>query len=64
MKQGRKLTRSEKEHIRSAYLLKPDDWQFLDECRDDDGRPTAFYKIQNKTTSTIKVIDRFKRRAR
>ena len=62
MKQGRKLTRNEKELLRNVYALKSDDWQFLDECRDEAGRPTSFFKIQNKTTSTIKIIDRYRRR--
>lgn len=62
MKQGRKLTRTEKEHLRYVYSLKPDDWQFLDDCRDEKGRPTSFYKIQNKTTSAIKIVDRYRRK--
>ena len=61
MKQGKKLTRTQKELLRS-HGLKADDWIFIDECRDEKGKPTSFIKIQNKTTLTIRIIDKYKRR--
>ena len=61
MKQGKRLTRTQKEILRS-HGFKADDWIFLDDCRDESGRPTSFFKIQNKTTLVIRVIDKYKRR--
>ena len=61
MKQSKKLTRSQKELLQN-HKLKADDWMFVDNCRDDSGRPTSFIKIQHKATGQIKIIDKFKRR--
>lgn len=61
MKQGRKLTRTEKTILRNQNL-KADDWQFLCDCTDDTGRPTSFFKIINKSTAVIRIVDRFKGR--
>ena len=55
MKQGRKLFRGEKEILQKQHL-NPDDFCFLGECLDTDGRPGAYFKIQNKKTGNIKVI--------
>lgn len=63
MKQGRKLFRGEKEIIQKQHL-NPDDFCFLGECLDTDGRPGAYFKIQNKKTGNIKVICRFNGRGR
>lgn len=60
MKQGRKLTRDEKNILRN-HDLKAEDWQFLGDCLDDTGRPTSYFKIQNKSSAAIKIIDRYKR---
>lgn len=61
MKQGKKLTRTQKEILQSKHL-KADDWMFIDDCRDESGRPTSFFKIQHKATGTIRIVDKFKRR--
>lgn len=61
MKQGKRLTRNQKDILRN-HDLKADDWMFLDECRDETGRPTSYIKIQHKTNGKIKVIDKFKRK--
>lgn len=63
MKQGRKLFRGEKEILQKQHL-NPDDFCFLGECLDTDGRPGAYFKIQNKKTGNIKVICRFNGRGR
>lgn len=63
MKQGRKLFRGEKEIIQKQHL-NPDDFCFLGECLDTDGRPGAYFKIQNKKTGNIKVICRINGRGR
>lgn len=60
MKQGRRLTRDEKQILRNSNL-KADDWQFLCECLDDTNRPTSYFKIQNKATGQVRIIDRFRR---
>ena len=56
MKQGRKLTRNEKELLRNVYALKSDDWQFLDECRDEAGRPTSFSKFKIKPHQQLRSL--------
>ena len=61
MKQGKRLTRSQKELLHS-HKLKADDWCFIDDCRDETGRPTSYIKLQHKSTGQIKIIDKFKRR--
>ena len=58
MKQGRKLFRTEKELLRKQHL-NPEEYCFLGECLDCDGRPGAYFRIQNKKTGNIKVICRF-----
>ena len=63
MKQGRKLFRCEKEILQKQHL-NPDDFCFLGECLDTDGRLGAYFKIQNKKTGNIKVICRFNGRGR
>lgn len=61
MKQGKRLSRAQKEVLQS-HKLKADDWMFLDDCRDESGRPTSYIKLQHKVTGQIKIIDKFKRR--
>ncbi|MBO7732808.1 MAG: hypothetical protein J6S67_09655 [Methanobrevibacter sp.] len=61
MKQGKRLSRAQKEVLQS-HKLKADDWMFLDDCRDESGRPTSYFKIQHKTSGQIKIVDKFKRR--
>ena len=61
MKQGKTLSRAQKEVLQS-HKLKADDWMFLDDCRDESGRPTSYIKLQHKVTGQIKIIDKFKRR--
>lgn len=61
MKQGKRLTRSQKVILQS-HKLKADDWMFLDDCRDESGRPTSYIKLQHKVTGQVKIIDKFKRR--
>lgn len=63
MKQGRKLFRGEKEILQKQHL-NPDDFCFLGECLDTDGRPGAYFKIQNKKTGSIKIICRLSGRGR
>ena len=58
MKQGRKLFRTEKELLRKQHL-NPEEYCFLGECLDCDGRPGAYFRIQNKKTGNIKIICRF-----
>ena len=58
MKQGRKLFRSEKELLKKQHL-NPEEYSFLGECLDSDGRPGSYFRIQSKKTGTIKVICRF-----
>ena len=58
MKQGRKLFRGEKEILQKQHL-NPDDFCFLGECLDTDGRPGAYFKIQNKKTGNIKIISKY-----
>lgn len=58
MKQARKLFRSEKELLRKQHI-NPEEYAFLGECIDSDGRPGAYFKIQNKKTGVIKIICRF-----
>ena len=60
MKQGKRLSRAQKEVLQS-HKLKADDWMFLDDCRDESGRPTSYIKLQHKVTGQIKIIDKFKR---
>lgn len=61
MKQGKRLSRAQKEVLQS-HKLKADDWMFLDDCRDESGRPTSYIKLQHKVTGQVKIIDKFKRR--
>ena len=61
MKQGKRLSRAQKEVLQS-HKLKVDDWMFLDDCRDESGRPTSYIKLQHKVTGQVKIIDKFKRR--
>ena len=58
MKQGRKLFRNEKELLKKQHL-NPEEYSFVGECLDCDGRPGAYFRIQNKKTGNIKVICRF-----
>lgn len=58
MKQGRRLTRSEKELLRKQHI-NAEDFSYLGECLSTDGRPSAYFRIQNKKTGNIKVICRF-----
>lgn len=58
MKQGRKLTRTEKE-ILKRNMLNWSEWEFLADCIDETGRPTSYFKITNKQTGSIKIISRF-----
>lgn len=58
MKQARKLFRNEKELLKRQHL-NPEEYAFLGECLDVDGRPGAYFRIQHKTTGNIKVICRF-----
>ena len=58
MKQARKLFRNEKEILRKQHL-NPEDYSFLGDCIQDDGRPTSYFQIQNKKTGVIKVVSRF-----
>ena len=58
MKQARKLYRNEKELLRKQHI-NPENYAFLGECLDVDGRPGAYFKIQDKKTGNIKVICRF-----
>lgn len=56
MKQGRRLTRNEKEIV-SSHGLNPKDYSYLSE--------TEFYlKLVNKTTGVQKMIDKFRRNKR
>ena len=61
MKQGRKLTRTEKE-ILKGNKLNWTEWGFLADCIDEKGRPTSYFKIQHKQTGVIKVICRYGRK--
>lgn len=61
MKQGRKLTRSEKE-ILKRNMLNWSEWEFLADCIDENGRPTSYFKITNKLTGKINIISRFGRK--
>ena len=63
MKQGRRLTRSEKELLQKQHI-NPEDFCYLGECIGIDNRPSAYFKIQNKKTGSIKVICRFNGRGR
>ena len=58
MKQGRKLFRTEKELLRKQHL-NPEEYCFLGECLDCDGRPGAYFRIQSKKTGNIKIISKF-----
>jgi hypothetical protein len=60
MKQGKRLTRNQKQVLQS-HNLKADDWMFLDDCRDETGRPTSYIKIQHKQTGKVRIIDKFRR---
>lgn len=57
MKQGRRLTRTEKEILRKHMLIWSE-WEFLADVIDDTGRPTNGFKIQHKKTGVIKIINR------
>lgn len=57
MKQGRKLTRTEKEILRKNKL-NADEYQFLADVIMPDGRPTSSFKIQHKQTGAIRIISR------
>ena len=58
MKQGRRLYRSEKEILRKQHL-NPEEYSFLCDCLDTDGKPGSYFKIQNKKTGNIKIISKF-----
>ena len=57
LKQGRRLTRTEKEILRKHMLIWSE-WEFLADVIDDTGRPTNGFKIQHKKTGVIKIINR------
>ena len=58
MKQGRRLYRNEKEILRKQHL-NPEEYSFLCDCLDTDGKPGSYFKIQNKKTGSIKIISKF-----
>lgn len=58
MKQGRKLTRTEKETLK-RNMLNWTEWGFLADCIDEAGKPTSYFKIQHKQTGNIRIICRF-----
>ena len=53
MKQGKRLTRNQKECL-SAHHLNADSWQLVSESE-------FYYKIIHKETKQIKTIDKFRR---
>lgn len=53
MKQGKRLTRQQKECL-SAHHLKADDWQLVSESE-------FYYKVIHKETKQIKTLDKFRR---
>lgn len=53
MKQPKKLTRDQKKCL-SAHHLNADEWMLVTETE-------FYYRIINKKTGVIKIIDRFKR---
>lgn len=58
MKQGKKLTREQKEKLfKRGY--KPDDWMFVGDLLDDKGRPTSYWKFIHKTSNRTMTMDRF-----
>lgn len=58
MKQGRKLYRSEKEILKKQHIS-PEEYSFLGECLDSEGKYGAYFKIQHKQTGNIKIVCRF-----
>ncbi len=58
MKQGRRLFRNEKEVLKRQHI-NPEDYSFLGECLDSEGKYGAYFKIQHKQTGNIKVICRY-----
>lgn len=52
-KRPRRLTREQKLCL-SAHKLNPADWFFLEET-------DFYYKVINKSTNTIKSVDKFRR---
>lgn len=58
MKQGRRLFRNEKELLRKQHI-NPEDYSFLGECLDNEGRCGAYFKIQHKQTGNIKIVCRY-----
>jgi len=58
LKQGRRLYRDEKEILKRQHL-NPEDYSFLGECIDENGRPGSYFKVQNKKTGNIKIICKF-----
>lgn len=57
MKQGRRLYRNEKEILRKQHL-NPEEYSFLGDCLDTDGKPGCYFKIQSKKTGNIKIISK------
>lgn len=58
MKQGRRLYRNEKEILRKQHL-NPEEYRFLGDCLDTDGKPGNYFKIQSKKTGNIKIISKY-----
>lgn len=58
MKQGRRLYRNEKELLRKQHL-NPEEYSFLGECLNTDGKPGSYFKIQSKKTGNIKIISKY-----
>lgn len=58
MKQGRRLYRNEKEILRKQHL-NPEEYSFLGNCLDTDGKPGSYFKIQHKNTGNIKIISKY-----
>ena len=58
MKQGRKLTRSEKELLRKRHY-NPEQYCYLGECIGEDHKPTSHFRIQDKVSGAIRVVSRF-----
>ena len=58
MKQPRKLTRDEKVKV-VRKNLNPTEWMFLGDVLDESGRPTSYFKVINKRTNRIVLVDRY-----
>ena len=57
MKQARKLFRDEKNILRKNHL-NAEEYSFLSDCIQEDGRPTSYFKVIHKKTGVIKIMCR------